>query len=102
MSCLLITIPFAALLFVAARLRWPARAIVVILLLLAFTPVHNGLFSWLLNSHWELVKDSPVIRMWFISSTQDERPVLGFNHFLLGPSEGRYIETGEHFWEEGL
>jgi len=102
MSWLLITVVFAALVFFATRLRMPIRAIGVILLILAFTPVHNGLFSWLLNNHWDLVRDSPVVRMWFISSTRGERRVLGFNHFLMGPSEARCIDTGEPFWEEGL
>lgn len=78
------------------------RVIAIVLLLLAFTPVHNGLFGWLLNSRWELVKYSPVVRIWFISANHGDRPALGFQHFLMGPSEARYIDTGEHFWEEGL
>ena len=102
MSWLLITVLFAALIVFATRLKRRLRAVVVILLLLAFAPVHNGLFGWLLNRHWDLVRDSAGVRMWFISSTRGERRVLGFNHFLMGPSEARYVDTGEHFWEEGL
>jgi hypothetical protein len=102
MSWILIIAVFAFPIYLARRLTGALRVIVVVLLILAFTPAHNGLFSWLLNSRWELVRDSPVVRVWFVSATQGDRHVIGFNHLLMGPSEARYIDTGEHFWEEGL
>jgi len=74
----------------------------IFLALIVFTPIHNGLFHYLLNHRWEMVKETQVVRFFFTDTEHDGRRAIGFHYFLLGPDEARYVDNGELFWEEGL
>ena len=100
MIIVLIPVGIARLLPEAAR-RF-GLVISIVIAVIAYTPVHNGLFQYLLNHQWEMVKGNALVRFFFINTVHSGRRAIGFHHAMLGPDEARCVDDGELFWEEGL